>query len=340
MLIDDTLNVITISLWILFGVFVVVTFIYALRERGLDTAVRMLFTRVPILFLIVLGIITFINYSLIFIEPQEVGVVVSALNPEGISQQPLRAGLRWIVPFLERVHRYPIYLQTYTMSSHPYEGQKPVDDTIQARSSDGQEVMVDSSLIFRINSDKAVQVHIDWQDRYLDDFVRPTVRGVVRTVVSQYTAEEANSAQRVDMEFDINAQLSRLFEQQGFSLDHFILRNIAFSPEYASAIEAKQVAHQRILESRYLADAMRLRAQGESDALKLIAEAINKDKALLTYRYIDKLAPGIRVMLVPSNTPFLLNLPELGMSDAVTDTVTLTATNNITTTLPFTTTIP
>lgn len=29
------------------------------------------------------------------------------------------------------------------------------------------------------------------------------------------------------------------------------------------------------------------------------------------YEYISKLAPGVRVMLVPSNAPFILPLPEM-----------------------------
>ena len=32
---------------------------------------------------------------------------------------------------------------------------------------------------------------------------------------------------------------------------------------------------------------------------------------LLNYRYIEKLAPGIQVMLVPNDNPYILPLPEL-----------------------------
>ena len=44
---------------------------------------------------------------------------------------------------------------------------------------------------------------------------------------------------------------------------------------------------------------------------KLIAAAIEGNPDLLLYQYIVRLSPGIQVMLVPSDNPFLLTLPSL-----------------------------
>jgi hypothetical protein len=46
--------------------------------------------------------------------------------------------------------------------------------------------------------------------------------------------------------------------------------------------------------------------------LDLIAKALQNNPDLLTYTYINKLAPGIQVMLVPNNAPYLLPLPTMG----------------------------
>ena len=40
-------------------------------------------------------------------------------------------------------------------------------------------------------------------------------------------------------------------------------------------------------------------------------EILERNSDLLTYRYVDKLGPGIQVMLVPNDNPFLLPLPDL-----------------------------
>ncbi|HZQ06097.1 MAG TPA: prohibitin family protein [Anaerolineae bacterium] len=373
MLIDQTIQFITYALWAIFIVFIVAYLTIMTRRRGFNVALRGLLRYTLLFVLTFILFVTYIDAGLVFVEPQEVGVVVSVPSPQGYQDHPYRSGLRWIVPFLETMYRYPISWQTYTMSSNPIEGAVNGDDSIRARTLDGQEVSLDSSEIFQIDPDQVVRIHIDWQGRYLEDFVRPVTRGVVRTIVSQYQADEVNSSKRLDLERDINDQLRQTFAEKGFLLDRFILRNIAFSPEYALEIEKKQVAQQGIIESQHKADQVRelargeadavltkaqadaqatlLRAQAESNALKLIDEALAQDKSLLIYRYIDKLSPAIKVMLVPSNAPYLLPLPDLNVGETITSTISPTTTvtgtvtapvlpTTITTTLPISTTIP
>ena len=74
------------------------------------------------------------------------------------------------------------------------------------------------------------------------------------------------------------------------------------------------------------AEAVRAKAAAQAEALTLIAQALTKDKNLLTYEYIQKLSPAIRVMLVPNNAPFILPLPTLEEPTApITPTLGVTA---------------
>jgi prohibitin 2 len=198
------------------------------------------------------------------------------------------------------------------MSNKLTEGQELGDDSIRARTSDGQEVSLDTSVIFRINLDQAVLVHIDWQNRYVQDFVRPIIRGFVRTQVSQFTVKEVNSSARKDLEAALNRLVQEEFAAKGLIMDKFLVRDIAFSPEYASAIEQKQVALEGKEEQEHIAEQIRLLGQGRADALKLIADALQAHPDLVTYRYVEKLSPNVRVMLVPSGNPLILPLPSLG----------------------------
>lgn len=75
-------------------------------------------------------ILTTLSSGLVFINPDERGVVISAVSPTGYRSEALTPGLRWIVPFAETVVRYPISRQTYTMSIAPKEGQIQGDDSI------------------------------------------------------------------------------------------------------------------------------------------------------------------------------------------------------------------
>lgn len=348
MMLDNLLNVLTIIAWSIFGVFLAVFILRAFQRGGLQEALRALFTGRVIIPLFLALSLTMLSASLVFIEPQQVGVVVSLMNRDGYREQPMRSGLHWIVPLAERVEQYPIYWQTYTMSTEPFEGTKVGNDTISARSSDGQAVYLDSSILFRIDPNEAIRVHIDFQDRYIDDFVRPIMRGVIRTEVSQFTVDEINSSKRKDLEANLEEILREEFSQKGFVLDKFLLRNIAFSDQYATAIEQKQVAEQERIQREYeaeqarklaagqrdkskieaegVAEAIRLtgqaeadvillKAQAEAEALNLINKILTQNKDLITFRYIDKLAPGIKVMLVPNDNPYLLPLPDLGADD-------------------------
>ena len=58
---------------------------------------------------IIIGIVVFailatiVAAGLVFIQPEERGVVISAIAPEGYRTQALPPGLHWIIPFFENV---------------------------------------------------------------------------------------------------------------------------------------------------------------------------------------------------------------------------------------------
>ena len=303
--------------------------------------------------LVVALAVNILSAGLVFVEPTERGVVISAVpGQEGVRKNALQPGLQWIVPFFDRVVPYTISRQTYTMSIAPFEGQIAGDDSVEARTSDGQVVYVDGSVIYAVNPTAVVQVHIDWQSTYQDNLVRPLSRGIIRDAVSEYAVEEVYSSLRLVVEQQITDELTSKLAEEGLILVDFVLRNIAFSPEYAAVIESKQIAEQRILEEEFIvqqreqqaqqtiatadgeakstvriaqgqaeallikaeaeAQARLILAQAEAQALLLLGQAIAANPDVLTLEYIMKLAPNITVMLLPSNNPFLLPLPDLG----------------------------
>src|SRR5262245_33489808 len=77
-------------------------------------------------------LLTTASASVVFIQPEERGVVISALpGDQGVKQQALSPGLQWVVPFFQNVIPYRISRQTYTMSSATGEGQVSGDDSIK-----------------------------------------------------------------------------------------------------------------------------------------------------------------------------------------------------------------
>ena len=295
--------------------------------------------------LIAAVILTVIGAGLVFINPQERAVVISALTPQGYREQPLDPGLHWVVPFAEQVQRYVISRQTYTMSAASAEGQVKGDDSIRARTKDGQEVFIDASIIYAIDPNQVIPLHINWQNRYEDQVVRPAARNAIRDAVSQYGVEEIVSTKRAEMEGLIAESITKKLAQNDLVMVDFLLRDIHFSEEYAAAVEQKQIAEQQAQQARLVveqrkqeaeqarqvaqgtADAAVISAKGAAEARLIQAEAEAKANErlaksltpeLVQYQYILKLSPGVQTIFVPSGNQFILPLP--GKAEATTTT--------------------
>lgn len=291
-------------------------------------------------------VLTSVSAGLVFIQPEERGIVVSAIDPQGYRTEPLNPGLHWIVPFAESVVRYPISKQTYTMSIAAGEGEVSGDDSVAARTADGQEVFIDASVIYAVDPEEVLSVHIAWQNRYADDLIRPLARGIIRDEAAIYGVEEVYSERRAELTEGIRERLSARLDENGLILTEFVMRNITFTPEYAASVEQKQIAEQRaqeaaltveqrrqeaeqarqvaegradanVIEAQGRADARLIEAEADAEALRKLGEAIEENPDVLTLEYIQKLGPGIQVMLLPSDNPFLLPLPELEGGTAV-----------------------
>jgi regulator of protease activity HflC (stomatin/prohibitin superfamily) len=286
---------------------------------------------------IVVLVIVVLASTFVFVPPQTGAVVISLLADGGIRKAPLQSGLHVIVPLVEHLETYNIARQTYTMSSVTGEGQVGEDDSIRTRTKDGQEVFIDASVIYSIDPNKLIELHINWQDRYEDGVVRPSARGIIRDVASQYGVEEIVSTKRTEMEQGITALMREKLAENDLILVDFVLRDIHFSDEYAAAVEQKQIAEQQaqqadlviaqkkaeaeqarqiaqgqadaaVIAAQGAAEARIIQAQAEAEANALIAESITPE--LVQYQYVLKLGPGVQTIFIPSGNQFILPLPD------------------------------
>lgn len=328
--------------WVLIiGLGLYIFYVATLRSQRRDAKVNIII--VLVLLIGGLGLNTLAS-GLVFIDQTEAGVVVSPLTPGGVRPAPLTAGIHWIIPFVESVDRFSLTKQEYTMSGKPSEGAVQGDDAVEARTSDGQQVYIDATVRFAADPARVVELRRTWlsQDRYVSGFVRPTTRNVVYNTTSRYKVEEIYGSRRAELQQEIQAALVDEFAKQGLVLDALQLRNVTFTTEYSQSVEQKQIAQQQSEQAKLLvqkaqqeaeqlrasakgqADAAAERARGDAEAvvtkakadaeaLRLIADALKTNPDLLTYTYIQKLAPNVGLILLPasSNNPFILDLNQL-----------------------------
>jgi regulator of protease activity HflC (stomatin/prohibitin superfamily) len=321
--------------WLILVGLAILTVMRATRKqptRGLATGM--------VVVLVIALLATTLGAGLVFIEPYETGVVVTILSQGGMRAEPLPSGLHWIVPFVERVERYQTSIQTFTMARTESEGETLGVLTVEARTSDGQRIWVDSSVIYQIEASVVTTIHKEWQHRYQEDLILPQARGIIRDAVSQYRVDEVLSSKRFDMADHVTEELEKVMKENGLTLIDFVLRDITFTEEYAQSIEQKQIAEQQALQAKFVVESKKqeaeqarqvaqgaadavviaakgaatarvLQAEAEAKANNLIAASLAGRPELLTWLYITKLAPNIQVMLLPSNAPFLFPLPDV-----------------------------
>ena len=296
------------------------------------------FNALMVVLLVAAILLTSVGAGLVFLQADQYGIVISAFQPKGYREQALEPGLHWISPFFENVRVYSIARQTYTMSGTTGEGQVQGDDSIEARTKDGQQVYIDASLIYAIDPAHLINLHITWQNRFEDNVVRPVTRAAIRDAVSQFGVEEIVSTQRTEMEKMIRDTIEQSLSGNNLVMSDFLLRNIRFSDQYAQAVEQKQIAEQQALQAKLVveqkrqeaeqarqvaqgtADAAVISAKGAADARLIQADAEARANLLLSqsltpqllqYQYIVRLSPNVQTIFIPSGNQFILPLPNV-----------------------------
>jgi len=293
--------------------------------------------------LIVGVLFNFISQGILIVQPQQVAVVFNTLN--GNLETERRSGTSIVIPVIQEYTLYPINQQEYTMSGTLAEGQRAGDDAVPARTSDGQAVALDVTVLFNIDPTQANLIHTRWPNNYADGFIRPTVRSLVRDVVSGYTATDIYSDGRTEMQLAIETQLREKMLVEGLLLTDMLVRDITFSDQFAQSIENAQIARQEAERARLIVEQRQqeaaqaravaqgesdsavtraegeaasivLRAQAEAEALRLVSQQIAANPSLIQYQYIMSLADNVNLALIPSNSPFLFDLESLAAGNA------------------------
>jgi regulator of protease activity HflC (stomatin/prohibitin superfamily) len=216
------------------------------------------------------------------IEPGKVGV--QALFGK-VQDNYLESGLHMINPMVE-VTTFSIQTENYTMSARSGEGQVEGDDAIRVLSSDGLEVTIDLSVLYKVNPAKSPFILQNIGANYVDKIVRPVTRTAVRDNAVSYAAVDLYSTKRQEFQFKINKTISDNFAKNGLEVQQILIRNITLPATVRASIESKIQAEQEsqkmqfvLAKARQEADVKRVEAQGIADYQKILSTGLS-DKQL------------------------------------------------------------
>jgi regulator of protease activity HflC (stomatin/prohibitin superfamily) len=217
------------------------------------------------------------------VEPGKVGVQVLFGK---VQDQVLESGLHIINPAVE-VTTFSVQTENYTMSARANEGQQQGDDAIRVLSSDGLEVTIDLSVLYKISSSKAPFILQNIGVNYEDKIVRPVTRTAIRDNAVNYQAVDLYSTKRQEFQFKINQTITQNFAKNGLEVQQILVRNISLPASVKASIESKINAEQDAQKMQFVlqkerqeADRKRVEAQGIADYQKILSTGLS-DKQLV-----------------------------------------------------------
>lgn len=226
-------------------------------------------------------------------------------------------GITLVFPFVYNTYIYDLRRQEYTMTSRKGEGKKAnIDDSLWAPTSEGLQVGIDLTTWYRVNPDKLVYIHRKIGPDYSEKIVRPTIRSVVRLVISEYKVMDVYSAKRRVIQSEIQERIKKILEPDGFIIDGVVLRDVHFTPGFAKAIEEKQIAQQEAERMNYVllkeqkeAERKKIEAEGEAKKIEIVSKALNQNPKYLKYLYVSKLSDKVKVIV--ADQPTILDLKDI-----------------------------
>jgi regulator of protease activity HflC (stomatin/prohibitin superfamily) len=168
----------------------------------------------------------------VVIQPREVGVVFNRLT--GDFGEPLTPGTHLINPITDDVRLYSTALQQITLA----DGTDDPYGAVEVVFADGVTAELDITVIFAIDPEQVIFLQTRWQDRYVDEFVVPTVRGILREVAAQYNAEALIMTGLIDsFRSEMGSRVSSAMADEGLIVTDTILRNVVFEQAFVDRIE-------------------------------------------------------------------------------------------------------
>lgn len=229
--------------------------------------------------LIVVGLLT---SSIRQIDAGQVGVISLFGN---VSDRTLNSGLNFVNP-VANVTEFDIKTQNYTMSATNDEGQKSGDDAIRVLTSDGLEVVIDLTVLYRVVPNDAPKIYREIGPDYMDKIVRPITRTRIRDNAVYYEAVSLYSTRRDEFQDRIYKTIETDFRKRGLMLEQLLIRNIDLPTSVKKTIESKINAEQDAQKMQFVlqkerqeAERKRVEAQGIADYQKILATGLT-DKQL------------------------------------------------------------
>ncbi|WP_295089043.1 prohibitin family protein [Ruminococcus sp.] len=240
-----------------------------------------------------------------------------------VSSNPLSEGFHVKAPFIQTVEKMSNKIQVY-------------ETPASAVSKDLQTVNSKIAVNYRLVTDKSPDMYKNVGVDYQTILITPVVQECMKSATAKYNAEQLIT-ERESVSNEVKTALDNKLNTYGIYIEKFNIVNFDFSPEFNTAIEAKQVAEQNLLKTKTEqeqakviakteaekkviaanaeAEAILAQAQAQADANKLLEESLSNK--VIAYEQIQKWNGVMPKVTGNSNGGLLI---DVNIDDAATTT--------------------
>jgi regulator of protease activity HflC (stomatin/prohibitin superfamily) len=226
---------------------------------------------------------------------------------------PLLEGLHWRPPFVSQVDIYDVTVQKFEVPA-------------ESSTKDLQDLRASFAINFRLDPMRIVEIRRKQGtlQNIVAKIIAPQTQESFKIAAARRTVEEAIT-QRNELKEDFDNALGSRLEKYGIIVLDTSVVDLSFSPEFAKAVEEKQIAEQKARRAVYIAkeaeqqaQAEINRAKGKAEAQRLLAETLKaqggelvlQKEAIEAWREGGAQMPRVLVMSSDSQSrvPFIFNL--------------------------------
>ena len=268
----------------------------------------------PLLGGIIAALLVVISFnSFVVINPGQAGV----LSVLGKAQNgALLEGLHFKPPLVSAVDVYDVTVQKFEVPA-------------QSATKDLQDLSASFAINFRLDPVQVVEIRRTQGtlQNIVSKIVAPQTQESFKIAAAKRTVEQAIT-QRSELKEDFDNALNSRLEKYGIIVLDTSVIDLNFSPEFAKAVEDKQIAEQKAQRAVYIAQEAEQeaqadvnRAKGKAEAQRLLAETLKaqggelvlQKEAIEAWKTGGAQMPKVLVMGGDSNSsvPFLFNLKDL-----------------------------
>ena len=265
----------------------------------------------PAILLVLLLLIGF--NSFVILNPGQAGVIsILGKAREGV----LLEGIHFKPPLVSAVDIYDLTVQKFEVPA-----QSSTKDLQDLSASFAINFRLDPSLVVEIRRKQGTLANI------VSKIIAPQTQESFKIAAAKRTVEEAIT-KRNELKQDFDDALDQRLEKYGIIVLDTSVVDLDFSPEFAKAVEEKQIAEQRAKRAIYVAQEAEQQAQadinrakGKAEAQRLLAETLKaqggqlvlQKEAIQAWREGGSQMPKVLVMEGSEQTgvPFLFNLGDV-----------------------------